>query len=109
MTARSYLFVPADRPERFEKALGCGADAVIVDLEDAVAPGKEGRGARRARRVARRGARQRRRLASTASESPWFRDDLALCALPGVGAVMLPKAERAHDLEVVSEAARPCR
>ena len=34
---RSYLFVPGDRPERFAKALGSAADAVVVDLEDAVA------------------------------------------------------------------------
>ena len=34
----AYLFVPADRPERFAKARASGADAVIVDLEDAVAP-----------------------------------------------------------------------
>jgi citrate lyase beta subunit len=33
------LFVPGDRPERFPKALASGADGVIVDLEDAVAPG----------------------------------------------------------------------
>ncbi|MFO7071915.1 aldolase/citrate lyase family protein, partial [Pseudomonas aeruginosa] len=33
---RSALFVPGDRPERFAKALASGADAVIVDLEDAV-------------------------------------------------------------------------
>lgn len=37
-SARSFLFVPADRPERLFKALGSGADAVVVDLEDAVAP-----------------------------------------------------------------------
>jgi citrate lyase subunit beta / citryl-CoA lyase len=36
--ARSFLFVPGDRPERFSKALGSGADAVILDLEDAVGP-----------------------------------------------------------------------
>ena len=36
--ARSYLFVPGDRPERYAKALASGADAVIVDLEDAVPP-----------------------------------------------------------------------
>ncbi|MFP5326738.1 MAG: HpcH/HpaI aldolase/citrate lyase family protein [Acidimicrobiia bacterium] len=36
--ARSYLYVPGDRPERFEKAGRSGADAVILDLEDAVAP-----------------------------------------------------------------------
>jgi citrate lyase subunit beta/citryl-CoA lyase len=35
-TARSFLFVPGNRPERFDKALQSGADMVIVDLEDAV-------------------------------------------------------------------------
>ncbi len=35
---RSILFVPADRPDRYGKALEAGADAVCVDLEDAVAP-----------------------------------------------------------------------
>lgn len=36
MRLRSLLFVPGDRPERFDKALACGADAVILDLEDSV-------------------------------------------------------------------------
>ncbi len=35
---RSLLFVPGDRPERFAKAQASGADAIIIDLEDAVAP-----------------------------------------------------------------------
>ena len=35
--ARSLLYVPGDRPDRFAKAVGSGADAVILDLEDAVA------------------------------------------------------------------------
>jgi citrate lyase subunit beta/citryl-CoA lyase len=35
---RSLLFVPGDRPDRMEKALGAGADALILDLEDSVAP-----------------------------------------------------------------------
>lgn len=38
MRLRSLLFVPGDRPDRMEKALRAGADAVILDLEDAVAP-----------------------------------------------------------------------
>lgn len=38
---RSYLYVPGDRPERFAKAVASGADAVILDLEDAVAPGQK--------------------------------------------------------------------
>jgi citrate lyase subunit beta / citryl-CoA lyase len=35
---RSLLFVPADQPGKLDKAAGCGADALIVDLEDSVAP-----------------------------------------------------------------------
>jgi citrate lyase subunit beta/citryl-CoA lyase len=38
---RSYLYVPGDSPEKLAKALGRGADAVIADLEDAVAPGRK--------------------------------------------------------------------
>ena len=38
MKLRSMLFVPGDRPDRMEKALGLDADALILDLEDAVAP-----------------------------------------------------------------------
>ena len=38
MSARSYLYVPADNLERLNKALNRGADALIVDLEDGVAP-----------------------------------------------------------------------
>lgn len=41
MSPIAYLFVPANRPERFAKALGSGADAVIIDLEDAVAPAEK--------------------------------------------------------------------
>ena len=40
---RSYLFVPGNRPERFDKALASGADVVILDLEDAVTPSTGGR------------------------------------------------------------------
>jgi citrate lyase subunit beta/citryl-CoA lyase len=35
---RSLLFIPGDSPKKLEKALTCGADAVIVDLEDAISP-----------------------------------------------------------------------
>lgn len=38
MRLRSLLFVPGDRPDRMEKALSSGADALILDLEDAVVP-----------------------------------------------------------------------
>jgi citrate lyase beta subunit len=43
MKLRSLLFVPGDRPERMGKAFAAGADALILDLEDAVAPGAKAR------------------------------------------------------------------
>jgi citrate lyase subunit beta/citryl-CoA lyase len=94
--ARSLLFVPGDRPERFAKAATSGAHAVILDLEDAVAPaGKSG--ARDA--VARwlEGGRPRAIVRINAADTAWYEDDLAMLAsVPGAG-VMLPKAE-AHTL-----------
>lgn len=41
MPARSYLYVPGDRPDRLAKAVGRAGDAVIADLEDAVAPARK--------------------------------------------------------------------
>lgn len=41
MRLRSLLFVPGDRPERMEKAVRTGADALILDLEDSVSPEKK--------------------------------------------------------------------
>ncbi len=42
MRLRSILFVPGDRPDRFAKAAASGADALILDLEDSVAPERKG-------------------------------------------------------------------
>ncbi len=102
LASRSYLFVPGDRPERFDKALASGADAVIVDLEDAVAPGtKEQARAALANWLS---AEHPVVVRINAAGTRWFEDDLALCAHPGVAAVMLPKAERAEELEHVARA-----
>ncbi|UQA96043.1 HpcH/HpaI aldolase/citrate lyase family protein [Streptomyces halobius] len=40
-TPLTWLYVPGDRPDRVARALGCGADAVVIDLEDAVAPDRK--------------------------------------------------------------------
>ena len=112
MTPRSYLFVPADRPERFAKALASGADAVIVDLEDAVAPAAKA-AARAALAQWLAGAANAPHLPhvplfvrTNAPGTEWFADDLALCGRSAaVGGVMLPKAERVADLDAVRHAA----
>ena len=98
---RSYLFVPADRPERYAKALASGADAVIVDLEDAVAPAaKESARAALADWLARSDGQSTTRVTIriNAADTPWFAGDLALVRSARVAGVMLPKAERADDL-----------
>ena len=98
---RAYLFVPADRPERFAKARASGADAVIVDLEDAVSPEAKAR-ARDALALA-LDASAPLVVRINAAGTPWFEDDLELCRHPGVAAVMLPKAEGIDALCTVVE------
>jgi citrate lyase subunit beta/citryl-CoA lyase len=112
-SARSFLFVPGNRPERLPKALACGAHAVIVDLEDAVAP--EGKAlARRAFADALQSAgadADRVLVRINAAGTPWHEDDLALLmhiASRRLAGVVLPKAEDRHAIERVARmAARP--
>ncbi len=110
-TARSLLFVPANRPERFAKALGCGADAVIIDLEDAVAPADKAQARAQLRDgFAQISATDRARLVvrMNASGTAWEDDDLQLLqvlAVQGLAGVMLPKAESVAALRRVAAAA----
>ncbi len=102
MRLRSLLFVPGDRPERMVKALGLGADALILDLEDSVAPGAK--------------AAARAQVAAFLAEPrtmPLFvrinpldsglaDDDLA-AVLPGKpDGIMLPKAEGGASLAALA-------
>lgn len=111
--ARSLLFVPATRLERLSKAFDAGADVVIVDLEDAVAPdSKDSARAALAERLPQLSAVQRARLMVriNAVGTPWHEADLALLApwmSQGQGAVMLPKAEEPLALRKVAARLRP--
>lgn len=99
---RSLLFVPGNRPERFDKALAAGASAVTIDLEDAVAP--PDKPAARDAVAAWLRPQHAVVLRINGEDTPWFADDLALCGAPGVAAVMVPKAERADTLAAVTRA-----
>lgn len=107
---RSILFVPGDRPDRFEKALAAGADAVCIDLEDAVAEARkaeareavmgflEGWGAadpgRRAGLMV--------RINDLATDLGW--DDLeAIADGPRPDALMIPMVRRAIEVAVAIE------
>ncbi|MDR6167900.1 citrate lyase subunit beta/citryl-CoA lyase [Microbacterium paludicola] len=105
------LYAPADRPERFEKALNAGADAVIVDLEDAVAPSRKASARASltefAEAWASRGAaapavqvRVNARGARTHDE-----DVAAVADLPAAFGIRLPKTQSADDVAAVRAAA----
>lgn len=94
---RSYLFVPGDRPERFSKAFASGADAVIIDLEDAVAADAKVEAREHVQAWLASGVPTYVRL--NGAGTPWFEEDLQLCGRPGLAGVLLPKAERADVLE----------
>lgn len=91
MNARSYLFVPGDRAERFDKAWDSLADEVIIDLEDAVAP--ERKGVARTAVSAWLDPARPVWIRVNAMDSPWFAEDVALARHAGVAGVVLPKAE----------------
>ena len=94
---RTYLFVPGDRPDRFDKALASGADRIVLDLEDAVAPAakEDARGAVVARIAAASDAELERLVVRINDESTeWFDADLGHLQGTTVRALMLPKAER---------------
>lgn len=104
--SRSFLFVPANRPERFDKAAASGAHQVILDLEDAVAPADKNaaRGL-----VADWKGRADAVVRVNGADTSFFDDDLAMVHAAGVTRVMLPKAEPAAIERLASSLDRPCQ
>jgi citrate lyase subunit beta/citryl-CoA lyase/(S)-citramalyl-CoA lyase len=100
MAYRSLLFVPGSRPDRFDKAAGAGADAVCIDLEDAVPP--DGKDAARGAAITALDGRFGLRVNAVGTADG--EGDLA--ALNGAKPVfvMIPKAASAADVNAVRAA-----
>ena len=105
MSARSHLYVPGDRPDVLAKALGRGADALIVDLEDAVAVS--------AKDSARAAVAEWLAGLPAAADNPvevWVRVnpghaalvDVEAVALPALAGICLAKAESAAEVAAVA-------
>ena len=97
--ARSYLFVPGNRPDRFLKAIASNADAVIIDLEDAVPPNEREKARENVRAFAAPEHPVLIRVNGATTE--WHRVDVGLAQLPGILGIVLPKAERASDVTAI--------
>jgi len=101
---RSALYVPGSNARALAKAGTLPADVLIVDLEDAVAPGAKEEARRAAVEAIRRGlGRAEVVLRVNALDTPWGAADLAAAAGSGADAVLLPKVEGA---DAVREAGR---
>ena len=104
---KTWLFVPANQARRIEKAAQLQADAIILDLEDAVpeAAKQEARAALRHAVMALPGRSVWVRV--NGQGSPWFAGDLdAIREIEGIEGIFLPKAERAGELPQAGALAR---
>ncbi|MFA5569071.1 MAG: CoA ester lyase [Trueperaceae bacterium] len=102
--ARSYLFVPGDNEALIGKALRSEADAVVMDLEDAVAPQRKGVARETVARSlsAQPGALLRRVVRIGAVRGGPGLEDLGAIVRPGLDAVRLPKVDDPGDVRLVA-------
>ena len=98
---RSFLFTPGNHARRVEKSFTTGADAVILDLEDAVAVTQKVA----TRDVVKTALKQRHECRGyvrvNAIDTEFCFDDIEAVIGPWLDGIMLPKVERAADLQAV--------
>jgi citrate lyase subunit beta/citryl-CoA lyase len=106
---RSVLFMPGSNARALDKARTLPADALVLDLEDAVAPDAKAPARAQVLAAVRAGGYGRRELIvrTNALGTPWGRDDLAAVATAGVDAVLLPKVESADTVRAALAALGP--
>ncbi|KFG00579.1 citrate lyase subunit beta [Streptomyces scabiei] len=104
----TWLYVPGDRPEVVTKALASGADVVIVDLEDAVAPDRKAYARAATAELLSGPSTVPVHVRVNALSTPEAEQDLkALSPLPGLAALRLPKITSPADVAGVAERTAP--
>jgi citrate lyase subunit beta/citryl-CoA lyase len=98
---RSFLFTPANAPRRVEKALTLDADAVILDLEDSVAPSDKEASRQPVVDALARPRRGLLYVRVNAPSTPYCYRDLVETVRKGVDGVVVPKIESAADLHAI--------
>jgi citrate lyase subunit beta / citryl-CoA lyase len=103
---RSVLYMPAANERALDKAKGIPADALIFDLEDAVAPDAKPDARRNAVAAALSGEYGNKEITIRCNglDTQWGADDLAAAAMANVSAVVIPKINSVKEVEAVSSA-----
>ncbi len=100
---RSVLYMPGSNARALEKAKTLDADALILDLEDAVAPNAKETARAAVIAAVKAGGYGRREIAIRVNglATPWGKDDLTAAATAGADAILIPKVNNAGDLVAV--------
>ena len=98
---RTFLFAPGNHARRVEKALTLGADAVILDLEDAVAIAEKVATRNTVLEALARPRRCKGYIRVNAIGTQWCLGDLTAVIRPGVDGIVMPKIESAADLRTI--------
>ncbi len=98
---RSFLFAPGNHPRRVEKALTLAADAVILDLEDAVAAGEKVAARKTVVEALSKPRTGRGYVRVNAIGTQWCLGDVMEVVRPGIDGIVLPKVESAADLRTI--------
>lgn len=102
---RSVLYMPGSRPRALEKARSLAADALILDLEDAVAPAEKSRARDLVAEAVEAGGYGGRRLIIRVNglDTEWGEADIARAAKAGPHAILIPKVEKPGDILRVAD------
>jgi citrate lyase subunit beta/citryl-CoA lyase len=95
---RTALFVPGNRPDRVAKAVSSAADAVIIDLEDAVPPSQKEESRSKVREKLVEFRHREILVRVNAIGSDLLSGDLAEVVVEGLGGIVVPKVEAAADV-----------
>ncbi len=101
-TYRSYLYVPAHKAQVVDKAYASEADAIVLDLEDAVPASHKAEARKAAAEVLAAGPSKPTYVRINPASSPWCRDDVEAIALPALRALRLPKCDRPDQIHAVA-------
>ena len=110
---RSVLYMPGSKPRALEKARTLAADALILDLEDAVTPAEKPRAREVIAEALAQGGYGMRRILIRVNhyDTEWGPEDLVAAAKAAPHAVLLPKVEKPEDIQraaqIIAEAGAP--